>query len=242
MMLAGNALAAVAAHRLAGVALDVGDDLASGVPRSPADVLVAFLAALAAAGLAWLVLGVACEALSYAPGTLGRAAARVSAAVSPRMVRRAAGVLLGIGLGAGTTGGAALAAPARTVTAVVQENAADVAPPGTGARGLPDPAWKPAPDPGWVPAAPRARPQPDVSVVATAGRRQGWPEPHEVVVHRGDSLWSIAARGLGPDATDAEVAEAWPHWYAANRDVIGPDPDLILPGQVLRAPAVEDAR
>jgi nucleoid-associated protein YgaU len=64
----------------------------------------------------------------------------------------------------------------------------------------------------------------------------GAPPSAEVVVHRGDSLWSIARRHLGAGATDTEVAAAWPHWYAANRDVIGPDPDLLLPGQVLHAP------
>ena len=57
-------------------------------------------------------------------------------------------------------------------------------------------------------------------------------------MHRGDTLWSIAARRLGEGATDAEVAAAWPRWYAANRDVVGPDPDLLLPGQVLHAPEV----
>jgi len=57
-----------------------------------------------------------------------------------------------------------------------------------------------------------------------------------VVVRRGDSLWSIAARELGADASAEAIAARWPQWYAANRDVIGPDPDLILPGQVLRTP------
>ncbi|MGF7238125.1 MAG: LysM peptidoglycan-binding domain-containing protein [Frankia sp.] len=59
----------------------------------------------------------------------------------------------------------------------------------------------------------------------------------EVVVHRGDSLWSIVARQLGPGATDEQIAAAWPAWWAANREVIGPNPNLILPGQVLRPPA-----
>ncbi len=57
-------------------------------------------------------------------------------------------------------------------------------------------------------------------------------------MHRGDSLWSIAARHLGPGASDAEIARAWPAWFAENRDVVGDDPDLILPGQVLRPPQV----
>ncbi|MFE4463675.1 hypothetical protein ACFRCR_01035 [Oerskovia sp. NPDC056781] len=57
-----------------------------------------------------------------------------------------------------------------------------------------------------------------------------------VVVLRGDSLWSLAERALGEGATDGEVAAEWQRWYAANTAVIGEDPDLIRPGQVLRAP------
>jgi LysM repeat protein len=62
------------------------------------------------------------------------------------------------------------------------------------------------------------------------------PAPDSVVVGRGDCLWSIAATHLPPDASDAEIAAAWPRWYAANRETIGADPDLILPGQRLTIP------
>jgi len=55
-------------------------------------------------------------------------------------------------------------------------------------------------------------------------------------VARGDSLWAIAARHLGPHATRRQVAHEWPRWYAANRKVIGADPNLIRAGQVLTAP------
>lgn len=58
----------------------------------------------------------------------------------------------------------------------------------------------------------------------------------EVVVRRGDSLWGIVAAALGPYSTDVDVALAWPAWYRANRETIGADPNLILPGQVLHAP------
>jgi nucleoid-associated protein YgaU len=57
-----------------------------------------------------------------------------------------------------------------------------------------------------------------------------------VVVRTGDSLWSIARRELGPAATDREVVARWRAIYAANRGRIGPDPDLITPGQHLRLP------
>jgi nucleoid-associated protein YgaU len=60
--------------------------------------------------------------------------------------------------------------------------------------------------------------------------------PVRVVVREGDSLWTLAARELGPTATNGAIAARWPDWYAANRQVIGDDPDLIFPGQVLRVP------
>lgn len=60
--------------------------------------------------------------------------------------------------------------------------------------------------------------------------------PRRVVVKPGDTLWSVAAAELGPRATPQDIASRWPAWYAANRQLIGPHPDLIRPGQVLRIP------
>jgi nucleoid-associated protein YgaU len=56
------------------------------------------------------------------------------------------------------------------------------------------------------------------------------------VVKPGDSLWTIAAAELGPAASDDAIAARWPQWYAANRQLIGPDPNVIHPGQVLNPP------
>jgi nucleoid-associated protein YgaU len=96
-----------------------------------------------------------------------------------------------------------------------------------------------APGRGWVPSPPAVRAQPDVRVLSPAPRPGTTRDaPAEVVVRRGDSLWSIAARHLGPDVSDGEIALAWPAWFEANRRVIGDDPDLLRPGQVLRAPEV----
>ncbi|MGD8150143.1 LysM peptidoglycan-binding domain-containing protein [Ornithinimicrobium sp. Y1694] len=102
------------------------------------------------------------------------------------------------------------------------------------------------PVPGWTPTvlpapSPTPHQQADVSLVGAAprdGERHKEAEQAQVVVLAGDSLWAIAARQLGPDASSADIAEHWPRWYAANQDIIGPDPDLILPGQVLTAPAL----
>jgi len=54
-----------------------------------------------------------------------------------------------------------------------------------------------------------------------------------VTVQPGDTLWAIAARDLPSDATDAEIDTAWRARYAANVEVIGADPNLIIPGQHL---------
>lgn len=55
----------------------------------------------------------------------------------------------------------------------------------------------------------------------------------EVVVDAGDNLSAIAEQELG-DAND------WPKLYDANRTVIGDDPDLIQPGQVLHLSKAAD--
>lgn len=57
-----------------------------------------------------------------------------------------------------------------------------------------------------------------------------------VVVQPGDTLWSIAAADLPPGASAALVTAHWHTVYAANRAVIGSDPDLIEPGQHLHLP------
>jgi len=56
------------------------------------------------------------------------------------------------------------------------------------------------------------------------------------VVHRGDTLWSLAAAELGPGASAVAIADRWRQVYQRNRGVIGADPDLIRPGQLLRLP------
>lgn len=53
------------------------------------------------------------------------------------------------------------------------------------------------------------------------------------VVRPGDSLWSIALAHPGPAGS---VEQRWRAIWQANRDLVGDDPDLILPGQALRLP------
>ena len=65
---------------------------------------------------------------------------------------------------------------------------------------------------------------------------EGHPMLRVVTVAAGDTLWDIAAVQLGPVATSADIAEEWPRWFAANRQVIGDDPDLIYPGERLAPP------
>jgi nucleoid-associated protein YgaU len=62
------------------------------------------------------------------------------------------------------------------------------------------------------------------------------PVSHQVVVRPGDSLWALAERDLRPPGSDRQVTRRWQAIYHRNRGVIGPDPDLIRPGQVLEIP------
>jgi hypothetical protein len=94
--------------------------------------------------------------------------------------------------------------------------------------------------PGWTPSAPVLEPGllagPATRLDNPVQRNTG-PAAGAVTVLAGDSLWDIVAGQLGPEASDVEIALEWPRWYAANREVIGPDPDVLLPGQVLNPPA-----
>jgi len=60
-----------------------------------------------------------------------------------------------------------------------------------------------------------------------------------VTVGPGDCLWSLAQQQLGPSATAAAIDRQTHQWYAINRAVIGPNPDLILDGQQLQVPGVK---
>ncbi|MFJ9625522.1 transglycosylase family protein [Streptomyces sp. NPDC101181] len=57
------------------------------------------------------------------------------------------------------------------------------------------------------------------------GRDGGAAESGDYVVRPGDNLWAIA------DAQ--ELPQGWTGLYESNKDVLGSDPDLILPGQSL---------
>jgi hypothetical protein len=58
-------------------------------------------------------------------------------------------------------------------------------------------------------------------------------------VRHGDTLWSIAEQWLRTDDLRS-VARYWPKIHRANRDVIGPDPSVIYPGQVLHLPPCDE--
>jgi len=82
-------------------------------------------------------------------------------------------------------------------------------------------------------------------------RADRWPAPRTVVAESGGN---VALRGE-PRAIDGlagfveappewlptlrAIDRSWPRWHAANRDVIGPDPDLLHPGQRLQHPVTD---
>lgn len=143
---------------------------------------------------------------------------RVGPLASPRTVRaRTAAALLGMTIYPAGIATAADAAPAVAAIATASTGQVIVQ----------------VPDPGWVPTATEH----PVAEIAVLTPTRDAPAAEQVVVRRGDCLWDIVRRHLGPDATGPDVARAWPRWYAANREVIGPDPDLLLPGQVLVVPS-----
>ena len=91
------------------------------------------------------------------------------------------------------------------------------------------------PEPGWVTPAPSPTSQRcavGARLIAGCPSRD---DSAQVVVHRGDSLWSLISRHLHTHEP-AVIAAAVPQWYAANKAVIGADPDILHVGQRLHVP------
>lgn len=59
------------------------------------------------------------------------------------------------------------------------------------------------------------------------------------VVLRGESLWSIAARTLPSSAPEASIQRRVQQMAQLNHDVLGDDPNVILPGTTLLLPSSE---
>lgn len=160
--------------------------------------------------------------------------------------RHAAAILLAV-TGAGALGAlpsapaSASPLPPGTTQSAPRSSAMDVpVPTTTSTAPTAEPTTSDVPDvpqPGWVTPAP----SPTSQRCATGARLiAGCPsreDPAQVVVHRGDSLWSLISRHLHTH-DPAVIAAALPQWYAANEAVIGPDPDLLRVGERLHIPAV----
>ena len=210
-------------------------------PERALDTQGADAVALSVVGaLAWVVwgwgaLGLLLTGAAAAPGGVGAAARLALRALLPAGARRAAALALGFGLGVGAP--LAAASPA-WASAAAPTSAGD-----SSAIPAEVPDWPAASFPGEPTGGAPSTPAPATSV---AGHREegvpDWPAGAggDHVVVRGDCLWDIAAaqlRGLrGREPTNGEIASAVEAWWAANATVIGPDPDLLLPGQVLRPP------
>ncbi len=239
---AGPALAVLTLAVGAAGALLLRDSAArwSSLPEGAAlrpDRLLALIAASAAGLLlCWLALG---TALAVLGGVLrSRRVAGAGVRLLPGVLRAVVapvvgGVLAGSLVVASASGALADASP--PPAGPPPSAGQPASPPGSNAvdpaYGWPDPGWTPEPPP----PAPAVRPGP-VALVSAAGRVR--PVEDRVVVRRGDTLWAIAGRHLGPGASPAQIAREWPRWYAANRTLIGPDPDRIEPGQRLQPPTV----
>jgi nucleoid-associated protein YgaU len=208
-----------------GAVTDAGLDLQRVVDTAGAEtVLLAGVAALAWAVWLWGTLGLTLTALSALPGVAGALARALTRCVLPAGARRAAALALGVGFVAGGP----LLAGCSTAPGPLLQTVAIASTEGPVAD-WPDTAPDPASD----------RPTPGSTSTPVV---PDWPAPvaGEHVVLRGECLWDIAAgdlaRSTGGTPTDGEVAAAVDAWWHANAAVIGPDPDLLLPGQVLRPP------
>jgi nucleoid-associated protein YgaU len=210
------------------------------------DTEIGLVAAVSASGCgAWLAVGAALTVLGSLPGALAAAADSLARRIAPAAWRRVIHLAIGTALVSGPVGVPPAWADNHSTAYVSTASAAN--PPGGLDSPSPDPATLPPIDrPGetagettWTPSAPPPPVPiaPPASPLVTGNARPAAVVEEHVVVRRGDTLWHIAGRHLGPSASAAEIALEWPRWWNTNRNIIGPDPDRILPGQLLRPPA-----
>lgn len=192
--------------------------------------------------VAWWILSILIAVTSALLERSGhRTAAAATGKYSPAFMRRLALAAVGLQLATAPLANAATGtfgqySPADPGAPLPPAVSAAWAP---GAATAPPAPATPAPraagvEPRWMPSPAPA----DPGTLAPAQLRAQDPAPgeREVTVRGGDSLWDICASELGPLVSDVDIALAWPQLYQHNRDVIGPDPGLLRPGQVLRVP------
>jgi hypothetical protein len=204
------------------------DAPASPVAGDVASLVLGCCALLLAVAWCWLAVAViTCTWEALAPGT---SEATTPSVLRPRLVRAAVAACLGASAFGSPVARAQSSAAGEPSGA--RAVAVSARPPAAGQRIL---AGLPVPDrtPGDV--RHRAAQVEERPAVTSSQSAQGRPGPvRSVEVGRGDSLWSLTA-GLLPTGAPLEaVATAWPLLYAANRAVIGEEPDLLRPGQTLR--------
>lgn len=209
--------------------------------------LLLFGSVLAWGAYVWLALSFLLVVLSALPGAVGAASGALAERFTPAVCRRVLRVVLGITVVAGPVIG----------TAPAHAEASD---PGgssytlsidrpTGAMDLPSvdrpmigqdanravPGIDQSTD--ALPSIDRPMGQDPVNRPPTRDADKDQEEQAQThVVKRGDTLWDIAKDHLPEGASAAEINAEWQRWYEANKDVIGDDPDLILPGQIFQAP------
>lgn len=213
----------------------------------PTGPLVALVALLAWVLAGWLLLTALLTTGAHLPGLVGRLLDAVARRVAPAAVRRAVEVALGLTVAVGALGASPAAAASgadvgpAAATASLDWGAAGPVDAGGGldrpAAGAPATTRPSAP-----PAARLDWPGVDAPVPADATADDAARPADAVVVQPGDTLWGLAAEDLqarGSTApSNADIAQAWPTWWAANRDAVGDDPDLLHPGTpLLRPPA-----
>ena len=192
--------------------------------------------------LTWLTLVTAAALATAAVAGAGSRAHAIALALAPGAARRIVSAALGLAI-VGAPVAAALPATPGVASVLTAADRTDHEGRQVDLPAIPEPDRPAATVPvGWTPDRPvlthrRSAHEEAAARLVTGPSRAERRVADEVVVRRGDSLWDIAARQLGPGASAADVAVEWPRWHDANRDVIGPDPDLLIPGQRLVPPA-----
>lgn len=197
-----------------------------------ADVVVmAVVTAAFQIACSWSLALVALTGAQIVPGSIGKVARLLATRLTPRLLRTVVATAIGMTLLPGAAFATGTSATVSTTAAALPDVDWPQTPASPSSSSSAAPSSTSAAPPSYASAAPPSSTSP------TPNQTPAPPsDSASAVVGTGDCLWSIAAAALGAEASTAQISALTDAIYTANSTLIGPNPDLVIAGQILIIP------
>lgn len=200
-----------------------------------------FVIVVAGIYLARSVLGVTLLVVGALPTRFRQSARAAGARVTPRLMLKVISTIAGVlvattGIGATTALAANVPSSTDDLIAIDRGPTTEKSRPQSNKARTPAKATKPT----KAKSSEQTQPKHSAKTKQRSSNKQSahTAARSAVTVRAGDTLWSVAAQHLQSNASDQQIDKEWRRWYSANKQAVGSDPNVIVPGMKLEAPGV----